>query len=84
MSRVVIYATRSCPYCMMARQLLTSKGVTFEEIAVDGNPDQRMVMAQRSGRRTVPQVFIDDQPVGGYDDLAALDRIGRLDRLLRG
>lgn len=67
---------------MMARQLLTAKGVDFEEIAVDGNPELRRRMERESGRHTVPQIFIDGRPVGGYDELAALERSGRLDALL--
>ncbi len=78
-----MYATRFCPYCMMARHLLKSKGVAFEEIRVDGDPALRQSMRERAGgRHTVPQIFIGDTHIGGYDDMAALDRDGRLDRLL--
>ena len=83
MKRVVVYSTRFCPYCMMARRLLEIKGVSYEEIAVDHDQQQRQTMMQRSGRHTVPQIFIGEQHVGGYDDLAALDRAGQLDPLLR-
>lgn len=83
MKRVVVYSTRFCPFCMMARRLLEIKGVPFEEIAVDHDQQQRETMMLRSGRRTVPQIFIGEQHVGGYDDLAALDRAGQLDPLLR-
>ena len=80
---VLVYATRICPYCIMAKRLLAGKGVNFEEVLVDANPARRDEMLQRSnGRRTVPQVFIGDQHVGGFDDLAALDRAGKLDPLL--
>lgn len=80
--RVVVYATRFCPYCMRARELLDYKGVDYEEIAVDGDPERRREMELRSRRRTVPQVFIDGAHIGGYDDLHALDLAGKLDRLL--
>jgi glutaredoxin 3 len=80
---VVMYSTTFCPYCERARALLTRKGVPFREIKVDEDPSQREVMLQRSGgRRTVPQIFIGDRHVGGYDDLYALDRAGGLDPLL--
>ena len=80
---VVMYSTTFCPYCERARALLKRKGVPFREIKVDEDPSQREVMLQRSGgRRTVPQIFIGDRHVGGYDDLYALDRAGGLDPLL--
>ncbi|HEU0198610.1 MAG TPA: glutaredoxin 3 [Nevskiaceae bacterium] len=82
MKPVVMYATLGCPYCMAARHLLTQKGVAFEEIRVDLDPAQRRVMMQRSGRHTVPQIFIDGQSVGGFDELDTLDRHGKLDALL--
>lgn len=84
MTRIRMYATGSCPYCMMAKRLLTEKGVAFEEIRVDYNPELRAEMMRLSGRRTVPQIFIDDFHVGGCDDLYALDQQGKLDPLLRG
>lgn len=84
MTRIRMYATGSCPYCMMAKRLLTEKGVAFEEIRVDCNPELRAEMMRLSGRRTVPQIFIDDFHVGGCDDLYALDQQGKLDPLLRG
>ncbi|MGD8976331.1 MAG: glutaredoxin 3 [Gammaproteobacteria bacterium] len=79
---IVVYATRFCPYCMRARELLEYKGVAYEEIAVDGDPERRREMELRSRRRTVPQIFIDGAHIGGYDDLHALDLAGKLDRLL--
>lgn len=79
---VVIYTSGFCPYCMWARRMLSDKGVTFEEIRVDREPSQRAVMEQRSGRTSVPQIFIGEFHVGGYDDMAALDRAGRLDPML--
>jgi glutaredoxin 3 len=81
---VVIYTSGFCPYCMWARRMLSDKGVQFQEIRVDRAPDQRAVMEQRSGRTSVPQIFIGETHVGGYDDMAALDRAGRLDPLLAG
>ena len=80
--RVEVYATPFCPYCMRARDLLERKGVAYAEIRVDRDLEKRREMENRSKRRTVPQIFIGDYHVGGYDDLAALDRTGRLDALL--
>lgn len=80
---VTMYSTRFCPYCMMARQLLGSKKVGYTDIGVDGDPGLRQQMMQRSGRHTVPQIWIGEQHVGGFDDLALLDRQGRLDDLLK-
>lgn len=80
--RVVMYATGWCPYCARARDLLARKGVAFEEIDVDSVPGSREEMQQRSGRRTVPQIFVGDTHVGGSDDLHALEARGGLDPLL--
>ncbi len=82
MTTVTMYATLWCPYCARARQLLAGKGVTVDEIDIEARPDQRAVMMERSGRRTVPQIFIGDRHVGGCDDLLALDAAGGLDPLL--
>jgi glutaredoxin 3 len=83
--RVVMYATSWCPYCARARRLLASKGVQFEEIDVEAQPEARAEMVRRSGgRRTVPQIFIGESHVGGSDDLHELDASGGLDRLLAG
>jgi len=80
---VVMYSTAFCGYCVRARALLDRKGVNVNEIKVDENPADRHTMLQRSGgRRTVPQIFIGERHVGGYDELAALERSGELDRLL--
>jgi glutaredoxin 3 len=85
MARVIMYSTGVCPYCQMAERLLLSKGVAaIDKIRVDLEPDRRVEMMERTGRRTVPQIYIGETHVGGYDDLAALDRAGRLDELLRG
>ena len=79
---VVMYSTRFCPYCMRARSLLESKGVAYTDIAVDGQPGLRREMTERSGRHTVPQIWIGEHHVGGFDDLARLEQQGRLDELL--
>jgi glutaredoxin 3 len=79
---VVMYSTSYCPYCVAARNLLQSKGVSWTEVSLDAEPDKRAEMMARSGRRTVPQIFIGDSHVGGFDDLDALEQEGALDRLL--
>jgi glutaredoxin 3 len=80
--KVEIYTTPTCPYCHAAKALLDDKGVAYDEITVL-DPELRAKMTQRAqGRRTVPQVFVDDTHLGGYDDVAALDRQGKLDQLL--
>jgi glutaredoxin 3 len=81
---VVIYLAGWCPYCQRARGLLSKKGIPFREIDVDDDPQLREEMIARSGRRTVPQVFIGEKHVGGCDDLFALDGCGELDRLIQG
>ncbi len=81
---VRIYATGVCPYCVRAEQLLRNKGVTeFEKIRIDLDPERRNEMMQITGRRTVPQIFIGERHIGGFDDLYALDREGELDTLLQ-
>ncbi len=82
MPKVVMYSTATCPYCVRAKNLLNKKGISFEEIRVDHDDAQRQEMEKRSQRRTVPQIFIDDFHVGGFDDMAALDAEGKLDHLL--
>ncbi len=83
--KVTIYTTRMCPYCHGAKALLTQKGVAFEEIdAPRGSKAREQAIARSGGRRTVPQIFIGDRAIGGYDDLRALDRAGALDALLAG
>jgi glutaredoxin 3 len=79
---VVMYTTGWCPYCERARDLLARKNVTFDEIDLDSAPEKRAEMQQKSGRRTVPQIFIGDTHVGGSDDLHALEDAGKLDALL--
>jgi glutaredoxin 3 len=83
MAKVLMYSTGICPFCLMAERLLKSKGVEMiEKIRVDLEPQKRVEMMERTGRRTVPQIYIGERHVGGYDDLAALDRAGGLDPLL--
>jgi glutaredoxin 3 len=85
MPAVVIYTTRFCPYCLMAKRLLGKKGATFEEIDVSGDWDARQRLAAKAGgSSTVPQIWIGDTHVGGCDDLYALDSTGKLDALLAG
>jgi glutaredoxin 3 len=85
MAHVLMYTTASCPYCVQADRLLARKGVTdVEKVRVDLEPQRRVEMMQKTGRRTVPQIYIGDHHVGGFDDLAAMDRAGRLDPLLAG
>ena len=83
MPKITMYATAVCPYCQMAERLLRAKGVTdIEKIRIDTDPAVREQMIARTGRRTVPQIYIGDTHVGGFDDLSALDRAGGLDPLL--
>ncbi len=82
MSSIRIYTTPYCPYCVRAKQLLQHKQVAFEEIDVSNDPAQRQALVALTGQRTVPQVFINEQSIGGCDDLYALERAGRLDSLL--
>lgn len=82
MPRIQIYLTTWCPFCQRATQLLREKGQSFEAIDIEAEPERRSEMIERSGRRSVPQVFVDTRHVGGYDDLAALDAAGQLDPLL--
>lgn len=83
-AKVLMYSTAVCPYCIRAEQLLKNKGVTdIEKIRVDIDPERREEMMERTGRRTVPQIYIGTQHVGGFDDLAALDHAGKLEPLLK-
>jgi len=81
-ARVLMYATAACPFCQSAERLLLAKGVQLEKIRVDLEPERRAEMARRSGRRTVPQIWIAERHIGGCDDLYALEREGKLDLLL--
>ena len=83
MAKVIMYTSAYCPYCANAERLLTGKGVTeISKIRIDLEPVQRVEMMQKTGRRTVPQIYIDNQHIGGFDDLRALDLAGGLDSLL--
>jgi glutaredoxin 3 len=82
MAEVIVYRTPFCGYCFRAQHLLESKGVPFEEVDVSGDPGKRRWLLDVTRQRTVPQVFINGKPVGGFDDLARLNRSGELDRLL--
>lgn len=81
---VTVYSTAVCPYCIRAERLLESKGVTVQKIRVDLDPAERVKMMERTGRRTVPQIYVGETHVGGFDDLYALDQAGKLDPLLNG
>lgn len=81
MTRVRIYTTLDCPYCVMAKRLLEARGIGFEEIDVSQDPALRAELVERTGRRTVPQIFIDDRAIGGYEDLARMDSRGELRHL---
>ena len=83
MPKITMYLTGVCPYCHMAERLLQSKGVgSIDKIRVDLDPTQREEMMKKTGRRTVPQIYIGDRHVGGFDELAALDKSGQLEPLL--
>ena len=82
MAKVTLYGNASCPFCGAARMLLTRKGVTWEDVAVHTDAEKRAEMISRSGRTSVPQIFIGEHHVGGFDELDALDKSGELDKLL--
>ena len=84
MPRIRIYTKTNCPYCVRAKALLHRKGLAFEEIDAEGNDSLRAWLAEASGQKTVPQIFVDDRPLGGFSDIDALDRQGKLDPILRG
>ena len=84
MSKILMYTKNICPYCSMAQRLLASKGAEWDEINIESGPGLRDEMLDRTGRTTVPQIYIGDTHVGGFDDLVALERAGRLDPLLAG
>ncbi len=82
MPSVVMYTSRICPYCSRAKALLKAKGVEYEERSVELTPQGRQFLVDLTGRYTVPQILIDETPIGGFDELSALNRSGELDRLL--
>ncbi len=83
MAKVIVYSKENCSYCRLAKELLKTRNIAFEEVRVDLEPAQLEEMLKLSQRRTVPQIFINDQPIGGYDDLAKLAKSGNLDALLK-
>ncbi len=82
--KVTIYTKRFCPYCVRAKRLLDRKGFAYDEIDVEGNDELRLWLAERTGQKTVPQVFAGERSLGGFSELDALDREGQLDPILRG
>ena len=84
MAEIIIYSSNYCPFCIRAKQLLDSKGLSYREIGVDGQPAVRAEMTRLAGRTSVPQIWINGTHVGGCDELLALDRTGKLDTLLAG
>lgn len=84
MARVEVYTTPSCPFCLHAKRLLEARGIPFDEVDVAGDPQVRADVMRRSGRRTVPQIFIDGNSIGGYDELSAMDQRGELRHLASG
>ena len=81
-SRIRIYGSATCSFCMAARMLLKKKGLDYEDIPIGGDEELRRRIEELSGQRTVPQIFIDDQPIGGFDELYELEKSGDLDRLM--
>ncbi len=84
MAEVLVYRTRFCPYCVRAVRLLERRGVAFQEIDVSGDEPRRAWLRETTGQHTVPQIFINERPIGGFTELAALERSGELDQLLAG
>jgi glutaredoxin 3 len=84
MSNVRVYSKQQCPFCVRAKALLDKKGVAYEVVDVEGNDELRLWLAEASGQKTVPQIFVGDRPLGGFSDIDALDKQGKLDPLLRG
>ena len=82
--KITIYTTRYCPYCVRAKRLLEKKGIAFEEIDAEHDEALRAWLVDRTGQMTVPQIFADERPLGGFSDIDALDRQGKLDPILRG
>jgi len=84
MARVQIYSKKNCPFCVRAKALLDRKGISYEEIDAEGDDELRFWLAETSGQKTVPQIFVDGRPLGGFSDIEALDKQGKLDPVLRG
>ncbi len=83
-AKIQVYTKNNCPYCVAAKNLLRKKGVAYEEIDVEHDDARRAWLVEASGQRTVPQIFVDGRPLGGFSDLDALDKQGKLDPILRG
>jgi glutaredoxin 3 len=84
MAKIQVYSKKNCPFCVRAKALLDRKGIAYEIIDAEGNDELRTWLAEASGQKTVPQIFVDGRPLGGFTDIDALDREGRLDPILRG
>jgi glutaredoxin 3 len=84
MAKVQVYSKKNCPFCVRAKALLDRKGISYEEIDAEGNDGLRSWLAEASGQKTVPQIFVDGRPLGGFSDIDALDKQGKLDPALRG
>ena len=84
MARVQIYSKKNCPFCVRAKALLDRKAILYDEIDAEGNDELRVWLAETSGQKTVPQIFVDGRPLGGFSDIDALDKQGKLDPILRG
>jgi len=84
MAKVQIYSKANCPFCVRAKALLDRKGIPYEEIDAEENDELRVWLAETSGQKTVPQIFVDGRPLGGFSDIDALDKQGKLDPILRG
>jgi glutaredoxin 3 len=83
-AKIKIYSSEHCPYCTAARMLLKKKGLGYEDLLITQDPARRAEMERLTGRRKVPQIFIDDRPIGGFDELYTLEQSGELDRILAG
>jgi glutaredoxin 3 len=84
MTKVRVYSKKNCPFCVRAKDLLQRKGVPYEEIDVEGQDDLRIWLAETTGQKTVPQIFAGERSLGGFSDIDALDKLGKLDPILRG
>lgn len=83
-NKVTVYTKQSCPFCVRAKRLLDKKGVSYDEVSVEGNDELRTWLVETSGQMTVPQIFVGERSLGGFSDIDALDRDGKLDPILRG
>jgi glutaredoxin 3 len=83
-SKITIYTKSSCPFCVRAKRLLDRKGVAYEEVSVEGEDDLRLWLVEKSGQMTVPQIFVGERSLGGFSDIDALDREGKLGPILLG